>query len=86
MANMMNKNVSDLSYVPSNDFLAKAILKQKLEKPVYITQPTMPRLQDYVVFLKKMWQSKWLTNNGVYHQEFEKKLSEYLGVKNCSLF
>ena len=86
MANMMNKNVSDLSYVPPNDFLAKAILKQKLEKPVYITQPTMPRLQDYVVILKKMWQSKWLTNNGVYHQEFEKKLSEYLGVKNCSLF
>lgn len=86
MANMMNKNFSDASYSPPNDFLAKAILKQKLEKPVYITQPTMPRLQDYVAILKKMWQSKWLTNNGVYHQELEKKLSEYLGAQNCSLF
>jgi len=53
---------------------------------IYVTQPTMPPLEEYVEYLKKIWDSKWLTNNGQFHQELETKLCEYLGVKYISLF
>ena len=36
--------------------------------------------------LEDIWQRKWLTNNGHYHQELEKALADYLGVQYLSLF
>lgn len=59
---------------------------QKKRKPVYVTQPSMPPLDKFVKYLEDIWESKWLTNNAKYHQEFEQALSDYLGVKYCSLF
>jgi len=56
------------------------------EKPIYVTQPFMPPLEDLQPFLQEIWKNKWLTNNGRFHQEFEEKLCEYLGVKHISLF
>jgi len=56
------------------------------EKPIYVTQPFLPPLEEFHEYLKKIWDSKWLTNNGKFHQEFERSLSEYLGVKYVSLF
>ena len=82
----LNKNHSALSYSLPSETIEKSALKYKLPKAVYVTQPTLPSLREYVGLLKKIWRSKWLTNNGVFHQEFEKKLAEYLGVKYCSLF
>jgi len=55
-------------------------------KPILVTQPSLPDLKDFTKSLEKIWESKWLTNNGEFHQEFEKKLAEYLGVKYISLF
>jgi len=54
--------------------------------PIHVTQPDLPELEDFVVSLKKIWRSKWLTNNGEFHQKFEKELADYLGVKYVSLF
>ena len=51
-----------------------------------VTQPSLPDLDDFVDLLKDIWDRKWLTNNGKYHQDFEKALAEYLGVKYISLF
>lgn len=36
--------------------------------------------------MKSIWETKRLTNQGYYHQEFEKQLADYLGVKYVSLF
>ena len=58
----------------------------KNKKPILISQPTLPNLDDFVESLKVIWERKWLTNNGQFHQEFEKKLADYLGVKYVSLF
>lgn len=58
----------------------------KLEKPIWVTQPTMPDLDDFIEKLKEIWESKWLTNNGKFHQEFEQRLVTHLGVKHVSLF
>ena len=55
-------------------------------KKIFVTQPSLPPLGDFIESLKEIWASKVLTNNGKFHQEFEKQLSEYLGVKHISLF
>lgn len=57
----------------------------KMEK-TYLTQPYLPPLEDFLPYLEKIWKSKWLTNNGDFHKEFEKELADYLGVKYLSLF
>ena len=55
-------------------------------KPILVTQPSLPPLTDFIESLEKIWESKWLTNNGEFHQEFEQKLAMHLGVKHISLF
>ena len=59
---------------------------KNFNKPIYVTQPALPPLDEFIGYLKEIWQSKWLTNDGKFHKEFEKKLAEYLGVKYISLF
>ena len=36
--------------------------------------------------LKKIWESKWITNNGSFHQQLEEALCDYLKVPYISLF
>lgn len=57
-----------------------------LTMPIYVTQPSMPPLEEFEVLLKEIWDNKILTNNGPFHQQFEKALGEYLGVKHISVF
>ncbi|MBN2610912.1 MAG: DegT/DnrJ/EryC1/StrS family aminotransferase [Bacteroidales bacterium] len=61
-------------------------MKEDIHKPVYVTQPSMPPLEEFTEYLKLIWESKQLTNNGRFHQELEKELCNYLGVKFISLF
>lgn len=56
------------------------------EKPILVAQPVLPPLEEFIPYLEDIWERKWLTNNGYYHREFEKVLSEYLGVQYLSLF
>ncbi|MGA1977589.1 MAG: DegT/DnrJ/EryC1/StrS family aminotransferase [Bacteroidales bacterium] len=58
----------------------------KLSEPIYITQPALPPLEEFTEYLGQIWESKILTNNGPFHQQFEKELADYLGVKYLSLF
>ena len=55
-------------------------------EPILVTQPFLPPLEEFQEYLKDIWESKWLTNNGKYHQALENALCEYLGVKYISLF
>ncbi len=59
---------------------------KKIDKPIYVTQPYLPPLDEFIPYLKDIWDSKWLTNMGKYHQQFENELTKYLGVKHVSLF
>jgi len=54
--------------------------------PILVTRPFLPPLEEFNEYLKQIWDSKWLTNNGQFHQQLEKELCEYLGVKYISLF
>ena len=57
-----------------------------MDKKVYVTQPSLPSLKDYIPYLENIWESKWLTNNGRYHNQLEESLCEYLGVEHVALF
>lgn len=58
----------------------------RLAEPVYVTRPTMPALDEYIGYLREIWERRWLTNEGVLHQELERRLAVYLGVEHLSLF
>jgi dTDP-4-amino-4,6-dideoxygalactose transaminase len=53
---------------------------------IYVTQPHLAPLEEFIPYLEKIWTSKVLTNGGPFHQQFEKELCEYLGVKHLALF
>lgn len=53
---------------------------------ITVTSPLLPDLKEFEKLLEDIWQRKWLTNNGHYHKELERTLSEYLGVPYLSLF
>lgn len=57
-----------------------------LKDPVYVTQPALPPLEEFTEYLRQIWDTKILTNNGPFHQQFEKELADYLGVKYISVF
>ncbi|MBQ9207648.1 MAG: aminotransferase class I/II-fold pyridoxal phosphate-dependent enzyme, partial [Treponema sp.] len=56
------------------------------QKTITVTSPLLPNLQDFEAYLEDIFNRKWLTNNGHYHQQLEKALAEYLGVPYLSLF
>lgn len=56
------------------------------DKKIYVTEPSMPDLEEFIPYLEKIWESKWLTNNGQFHIKLEKELAEFLGVKHLCLF
>jgi len=56
------------------------------KRKILVTRPQLPPLNEFIPLLADIWDSRWLTNNGKYHQEFEKALASYLGVPYVSLF
>ena len=53
---------------------------------VFVTRSSMPSFEEYCDEIKELWDSRWLTNNGVKHQLFEQQLKEYLHTPNVTLF
>ena len=62
------------------------IAKQATAQPIYVTQPVLPPLEEFVPYLKEIWANKILTNGGPFHQQLEKALCDYLGVQHLALF
>lgn len=58
----------------------------KSNNQILVTSPLLPDLQEFNKYLQQIWDSKWLTNNGSFHQQFEKALADYLGVEYISVF
>lgn len=53
---------------------------------ITVTSPLLPPLDELTPYLEDIWNRKWLTNNGHYHQQLEKELCKYLNVPYISLF
>ncbi|MGB8452035.1 MAG: DegT/DnrJ/EryC1/StrS family aminotransferase [Anaerocolumna sp.] len=55
-------------------------------KPIMVTRSSMPELEEYIEEIKDIWNSHWLTNMGLKHNQLEEELACYLGTENLSLF
>ena len=66
----------------------RQIAKQEsnMQNPIYVTQPFLPPLEEFIPYLEKIWANKILTNAGPFHQQLESELCDHLGVKHISLF
>ena len=56
------------------------------ERPITVTSPLLPNLEEFNELLKDIWASRWITNNGSFHQQLERDLANYLKVPYLSLF
>ncbi len=55
-------------------------------KPIYVTQPELPPLEEFMPYLRQIWDTRVLSNGGPFHQMLEAALCDYLGVRHISLF
>ena len=53
---------------------------------IYVTQPSLPPLEEFIPYLREIWDTRILTNGGPFHQKLELALCEYLGVEHIALF
>ena len=58
---------------------------KRFEKPILVTRPYLPPLEEFKQGLEEVWSNQWLTNNGPMLQRFQKELSRYLGVPETNL-
>lgn len=61
-------------------------MPQPFEKPVFVTRPFLPPLEDFKQGLEEIWANAWLTNNGPVVQRYQKALCEHCGTENLCLF
>lgn len=63
-----------------------SIWEMLMDKKIFVTQPLLPDIKDFEKHINDIWESKWLTNMGVKHNELETKLKYVLKAPNISLF
>lgn len=61
-------------------------MPRPFDKPIYVTQPFLPSLEDFCAGLREIWDNKLLTNNGPVLQRYTKKIIEYFNTDNVCLF
>ena len=63
----------------------KLLRSYRFAEPVLVMRPTMPDRQKYHEKIERIWDSRWLANDGELHGELVAALSRYLGVSEISL-
>lgn len=58
---------------------------EKMEKRINVTRSSMPSFNEYCEEISHLWNSRWLTNMGSKHKQFQSSLKEYLDVENVEL-
>lgn len=57
-----------------------------MKREILVTQSSMPNYEEYIEEIKCLWESHWLTNMGIKHQELQEMLQEYLDVPHVMLY
>lgn len=70
----------------ANSKWADVLREYAFSEPIHVTRPVLSSLDDYTDKLREVWDSRWITNDGVLHQRLEKNLEKYLGVDHLNLF
>ena len=53
---------------------------------INVTRSSMPQFEEYCEEIKELWESRWLTNMGAKHRQFEAGLKEYLNTPCVNLY
>ena len=53
---------------------------------ITVTSPLLPDLNGFNELLRQIWDSRWITNMGQFHEQLEKALADYLHVPYVCLF
>lgn len=61
-------------------------MKMNTNNKITVTSPLLPPLDEFIPYLQQIWNGRWITNNGNFHQQLERALTDYLGVEYLSLF
>jgi dTDP-4-amino-4,6-dideoxygalactose transaminase len=59
---------------------------EKFDKIINVTQSSMPPIEEFKEMISDIWESKWLTNNGKFHEDLKLRLNDYLKVSHSELF
>lgn len=51
-------------------------------EPLHVGRPNIGDKQKFMSMMDDMFERRWLSNNGPFVQEFERRLAEYLGVEH----
>ena len=57
-----------------------------MKRDVYVTQPYLPPLEEFLPYLEQIWENKILTNCGPFHHQLEEALCKHLGVEYIAVF
>jgi len=68
-----------------NEFILQGVNK-KVQNPIPVTRPYMPKKEDFMCFADSLWQTRWLTHNGPLVEELQNRLKERLQVNSCMVF
>ena len=55
------------------------------DKPILVTRPYLPPLEEFKRGCEEVWSNRWLTNDGPVLQRFQGALARYLGVPTTNL-
>jgi len=59
---------------------------KSFDKPIYVTRPFLPPLEEFCQGLRQVWESRWLTNDGPIIRRFAGELCNYFETENLCLF
>lgn len=62
------------------------MLPRPFDEPIFVTRPYLPPLDEFISGLREVWDNRWLTNNGPLVRRYTKRLEEFVGCDNVSLF
>ena len=57
-----------------------------MKNTINVTRSSMPSFEEYCEEIKELWDSHWLTNMGIKHQQLEAQLREYLDTPYVTLY
>lgn len=59
---------------------------KSFEKPIYMTRPFLPPLEEFCLGLNEIWETRWLTNSGPIVKRFTGELCALFETNNICLF
>lgn len=63
----------------------KSLKMDKTTNIINVTKTFLPKKEKLLLYIDEIYENNWVTNHGPLVQKLEKRLAEYLGVKNIIL-